>query len=168
MEYITLTPINTLKTNELWIVQPKWYKSKYELTDNAFVYAKIYTKGFWQQTTLFETTDGVLSITNLLNGSLEIKGADGSILGTIERKLLSGRTKLILSDGRTFTYSLPSVWKAEYVWADGFENELMRLTFGSLSGKVPVSFNKRAAEIPYFSALVFIAFKLNLDNAEGG
>lgn len=168
MEYITLTPINKLKTNELWIVQPKWYRAKYELTDNAFVYAKIYTKGFWQGTTLFETTDDVLSITNLWNGGLEIKRADGSTIGTIEKKLLSGRTKFILSDGRTFTYILPSVWKAEYVWADEFENELMRLTFGSLSGKVPITFNKRAAEIPYFFALVFIAFKLNLDNSEGG
>jgi hypothetical protein len=138
------------------------------LPDNAFVYAQIYTKGFWGQTTLFETTDDVLSITNLWNGGLEIKTSNGNILATIEKKLLSGRTKLILSDGRTFTYNAPSAWKAEYVWADEFENELMRLTFGSLSGKVPITFNKRAAEIPYFSALVFIAFKLNLDNSEGG
>jgi hypothetical protein len=168
MEYVTLNPLSKLKTNELWIVQPKWYKSKYELTDNAFVYAKIYTEGFWHQTTLFETTDGVISITNLMSGSIEIKRADGSILGTIERKLLSGRTKFILSDGRTFTYSLPSVWKAEYIWADEFENELMRITFGAMSGKIPVTFNKRAADIPYFSALVFIAFKLNLDSTAHG
>lgn len=168
MEYQNLTPISKLKTNELWIVQPKWYKAKYELTDNAFVYAKIYTEGFWHQTTSFETTEGVLSITNLWNGSLEIKKTDGNILGNIEGKLLSARTKFVLGDGRTFTYSVPSVWKAEYVWADEFENELMRLTFGSLSGKIPVTFNKRAAEIPYFSALVFIAFKLNLDSAANG
>ena len=168
MEYITLTPIDKLKTNELWIVQPKWYRSKYELTDNAFVYAKIYTKGFWEQTIFFETTDDVLSITYLWNGGIEIKRADGSILGTIEKKLLSGLTKLILSDGRVFTYQAPSVWKAEYVWADEHENELLRLSFGALSGKIPVTFNKRAAEIPYFSALIFIGFKLNLDNSEGG
>ena len=168
MEYTLLNPLGKLKTNMLWIVQPKWYKAKYELTDNVFVYGKMYTKGFWQGTTLFETADEVLSIKNLWNGSLEITKVNGSILGTIEKKLLSRRTKLILSDGSVFTYSVPSVWKAEYVWTDEFENELIRLTFGSLSGKVPITFNKRAADIPYFSALLFIAFKLNLDNSEGG
>ncbi|MFD0749111.1 hypothetical protein ACFQZS_03090 [Mucilaginibacter calamicampi] len=168
MDYYALAPVSRLKTNELWIIQPKWYKANYELTDNVFVYAKIYTKGFWQGTTVFETTDEALSIKNLWNGGLEITRSDGSIVGTIERKLLSGHTKLILSDGSAFTYSAPSVWKGEYVWKDKFDNELIRLMFGSLSGKVPVTFNKRAVGIPYFSALVFIAFKLNLDNSEGG
>lgn len=168
MEYIELTAISKLKTNELWIVQPKWYKSKYELTDNVFVYAKIYTKGFWHLTTLFETADNVLSITNLWNGNLEIKTADGNILGTIKRKALSGRTTFTLNDGRTFTYRAPSMWKAEYIWEDEFENELIRMAFGSFSGKTSVNFTKRAADIPYFSALVFIGLKLKLDSTAHG
>ena len=168
MEYLNLTPINGLKTNELWIVQPKWYRSKYELTDNAFVYAKIYSKSLWQATTFFETTDDVLITNNSNIGDLEIKTADGSIIGTLKRKLFSGRNTLTLSNGRVFTYHAPTVWKAEYVWADEFETELMKLTFGSMSGKISVTFNKRAADIPNFFALVFIAFILNLDNSEGG
>ncbi|MGY3212877.1 hypothetical protein [Mucilaginibacter sp. HD30] len=168
MEYQNLTHINKLKTNELWIVQPKWYKSNYELTDNAFVYAKIYNQGFWQGTTLFETADEVLSIKKFWTGSFEITNAEGSFLGTVTRKTLSSTVTLTLNNGRTFIYSAPSIWKSEYVWTDEYNNELLRMDFGSFSGKVSLSFAKRAAEIPNFSALVFLAFKLKMENAGHG
>jgi hypothetical protein len=168
MEYITLNPISKLKTNELWIVQPKWYKWKYELTDNVFVYAKIHTKGFWHGITIFETTDEVLVIKNLWNGGLEIKTAGERVLGAIEKKVMNGSVIFTLSDGSVFTYRAPSAFKSEYTWVDKYDNELMRMDFGAFSGKITVSFDKRASEIPNFSALLFLAFKLKMDNVAHG
>ena len=168
MEYTVLTPLSKLKANNLWITQPKWHKAKYELTDDAFVYAKIYTEGFWHTTTIFETEDEKLTIKHTSISGLEITGAGGKVLGTIDRNLLKGTTTLTLTGGRVLTYYCESIWKADYIWRDSFNNELIRMKFGSMSGKVSVSFDKRAADIPYFAALVFIAFKLNLDNSEGG
>jgi len=168
MELYTLTALNRLKTNQLWIVQPKWYKFNYELTDYVFVYAKIYTIGFWQTTTCFETSDEVLSIKSLWKGGLEIKTVDGSIVGTITRKALSRSVTFTLTTGHVYTYRAPSVWKSECIWTDEHNNELIRINFGSFSGKTSVSFDRRATEISNFAALVFLAFKINKDNAGHG
>jgi len=149
-------------------VQPKWHNAKYELTDEAFIYAKIYTEGFWHTTTIFETADEKLTIKNVPIGGLEITDADGKVVGAIDRNILKGTTTLTVNGGRVLTYHCQSIWKADYSWTDSDNNELIRMKFGSISGKVSVSFDKRAADIPYFGTLILIAFKLNLDNSEGG
>lgn len=156
-----LRNIQQLKTNTLWILKPKWYKESYELTDNTFVYAKIYSKG-WKQTTFFETEDKLLSICQSWKGSLSLKTQDGSVIGVTASKLFKRRITFILSNGRSVSYYNPSVWKDEYIWEDEFGNEIIRMKFGSLSGKTTITFDKRAAEIPDFYELVFIGLKLHL------
>jgi len=157
-----LRNIAQLKTNTLWLVKPKWYKERYQLTDNAFVYANVYHKG-WTQTAFFETADGVLSICNSWSGNLTVKNAEGSILGTTNSKLFSTRTNFTLNNGNTVTFYAPSIWKSEYVWEDEFKNELLRMSFGSLSCTATITFNTRAAEIQDFNTLIFLGLKFHLN-----
>jgi hypothetical protein len=164
MELDALRSIDKLKINTLWILKPKWYKERYELTDNAFVYANIYSKG-WGQTIIFETTGEVFSICNSWRGNLTITNVHGDVLGTTNSKQFSTCTNITLSNGQTHTYYNPSMWKDEYVWEDEFNAELIRIKYGSLSSKATITFNKRAAEIPDFNMLVFLGFKLHLNNA---
>jgi hypothetical protein len=164
MELDALRPIDKFTTNILLILKPKWYKEKYKLTDNAFVYANIYSKG-WSQTMIFETTDNTYSICNLRSGNFTVKNVHGNVLGTTNSKQFSSRTNITLSNGQTLTYHNPSMWKDEFVWENEFNAELIRIKYGSFSAKATITFNKRAAEIPDFNMLVFLGFELHLNNS---
>jgi hypothetical protein len=154
--------IKELKTNTLWLVQKKWYKQEFELTDDAFVYGKIYNKG-WKQSTILNTATGSFKICNSWSGKLSVKTLDEAVLGTTSQKFFDRRVNLTLNDGFKATYYNPSFWKSNYVWVDEFENEIMNIKFKAIScKKAEITFNKPAAQIPNFNILVLLAAKLYL------
>lgn len=156
-----LRNIKDMRTDTISIIRPKWYKERYELTDGVYTYANIYSKG-WKQTTFIETADETLSICMSWKGGLTLKDVSGEVIGTTKCKAFSRRTTLNFNNGRSFTHYNPSVWKNEFIWVDEFENELIRIKFGSLSGKATVNIVKKNSDIPDFYKLVFLGLKLHL------
>lgn len=163
METINLSNLSTLKTNDLWLIQKKWYKQQYELTDDAFVYGQIYNAKGWKQSTILRTDKGEFKICSSFSGKFTVKTIDDVELGSTSQKLFNRRITLTMNDGFKAVYYNPSIWKSRYVWEDEQGNEIMSIKYNGFSRKkAEFTFNRPAAQIPNFNILVLLAVKFLL------
>lgn len=170
MEYRDKTNYSKFQQSQVKKLQSKrngWFSPTYELIDGQFSYGLLSYHGFFNTTTQIDTAN----ITWLIRSSsilvAQIITSEGVLVGRLERKWFSSKIIFTSEDGFTAVYSVPSMWKSEYIWQTKDGQTLLKYMGGNFTDKESYVFADLIYQQQYLLLLAFLTLDFNLRNRRG-
>ncbi|TSD67086.1 hypothetical protein FFF34_006750 [Inquilinus sp. KBS0705] len=128
-----------LKTNELFITRHKWFKPYYELTDEQFIYGKLYRKSLFSRRATIETAEGTWTIKCkglFKRSSLIVKGEDETI-GTLIPATWKRNIDLQMDNGFRAFFNYKKLFSMAYVLTHEMYGDILQIKQKAFGIKKP-------------------------------
>lgn len=154
--------INDYSGQELQWVHPNLLSAEYELRAGDELLARLHWKGAFTSRVHGETADGSWVIERRgIRQTITVLALDAQTeLATIKRGM-SGQAKLLLADGRQYTWQCTSFWRDVWTWVNTEGTPLLHVKRG-----VHVQLEPAAQGLPDLALLTTLGWYLHKQQAE--
>src|ERR1700751_674160 len=111
-------PLDTRKTDDLFMVRKGWFSNEYELSDKINSYGKItyHRLSMCKATAVTATDTWIFKREGIFSRTLLITSKDMATIGRATQELFSRKVVLTLQTRFSAEFNRPSIWSRVGIW----------------------------------------------------